>query len=138
VDSFDGEHLDAGVLLMAEVGFLEPNDPRMGQTVKQVERILGRGPHVLRYEAPDDFGLPQTAFNTCSFWRVDVLARMGRVDEARDYFERLLTCRNPLGMMSEDVDIANGEAWGNYPQTYSMVGIVNCAMRLSRSWEKAI
>jgi GH15 family glucan-1,4-alpha-glucosidase len=138
VDSFDGEHLDAGVLLMAEVGFLEPNDPRMGQTVKQVERILGRGPHVLRYEAPDDFGLPQTAFNTCSFWRVDVLARMGRVDEARDYFERLLSCRNPLGMMSEDVDIANGEAWGNYPQTYSMVGIVNCAMRLSRSWEKAI
>jgi GH15 family glucan-1,4-alpha-glucosidase len=138
VDSFDGEHLDAGVLLMAEVGFLEPNDPRMGQTVKQVERILARGPHVLRYEAPDDFGLPQTAFNTCSFWRVDVLARMGRVEEARDYFERLLSCRNPLGMMSEDIDIANGEAWGNYPQTYSMVGIVNCAMRLSRSWEKAI
>jgi GH15 family glucan-1,4-alpha-glucosidase len=138
VDSFDGEHLDAGVLLMAEVGFLEPNDPRMGQTVKQIERVLARGPHVLRYEAPDDFGLPQTAFNTCSFWRVDVLARMGRADEARDYFEHLLSCRNHLGMMSEDIDIANGEAWGNYPQTYSMVGIVNCAMRLSRSWEKAI
>ena len=50
----------------------------------------------------------------------------------------LLACRNHLGMMSEDVDIATGEAWGNYPQTYSMVGIINCAMRLSRSWEKTI
>jgi GH15 family glucan-1,4-alpha-glucosidase len=138
VDSFDGEHLDAGVLLIAEVGFLEPSDPRMMQTMKQVEKVLARGPHVLRYEAPDDFGLPQTAFNTCSFWRVDVLARMARVHEARYYFEHLLSCRNHLGMMSEDVDIATGEAWGNYPQTYSMVGIINCAMRLSRSWEKAI
>jgi GH15 family glucan-1,4-alpha-glucosidase len=138
VDSFDGEYLDAGVLLMAEVGILEPSDPRMMQTMKQVENVLARGPHVLRYEAPDDFGLPQTAFNTCSFWRVDVLARMARVHEARNYFEQLLACRNHLGMMSEDVDIATGEAWGNYPQTYSLVGIINCAMRLSRSWEKAI
>jgi GH15 family glucan-1,4-alpha-glucosidase len=138
VDSFDGEHLDAGVLLMAEVGFLEPSDPRMMQTVKRVESVLARGPHVLRYEAPDDFGLPQTAFNTCSFWRVDVLARMARVHEARYYFEQLLACRNHLGLMSEDIDIATGEAWGNYPQTYSMVGIINCAMRLSRSWEKSI
>lgn len=138
VESFDGEHLDAGVLTMAEVGFLEPGDPRMIQTMKQVEKVLAHGPHLLRYEAADDFGLPQTAFNTCSFWRVDVLARMGRINEARDYFEQLLQCRNHLGVMSEDVDIATGEQWGNYPQTYSMVGIINCAMRLSRSWEKAI
>jgi GH15 family glucan-1,4-alpha-glucosidase len=66
------------------------------------------------------------------------LARMARVHEARYYFEHLLACRNHLGLMSEDVDIATGEAWGNYPQTYSMVGIINCAMRLSRSWDKAI
>jgi len=124
--------------MTVEVGFLDPNDPRMASTIKKIDNVLARGPHVLRYEAPDDFGLPQTAFNTCSFWRVDVLARMGRVGEARDYFEQLLACRNQLGMMSEDVDIATGEAWGNYPQTYSMVGIINCAMRLSRSWEKAI
>ena len=63
---------------------------------------------------------------------------MGRAEEARDYFEQLLACRNRLGMMSEDIDIETGEQWGNYPQTYSMVGIINCAMRLSRSWEKAM
>jgi GH15 family glucan-1,4-alpha-glucosidase len=138
VDSFDGEHLDAGVLMLVEVGFLDPNDSRMTSTIKKIDNVLACGPHVLRYEAPDDFGLPRTAFNTCSFWRVDVLARMGRIGEARDYFEELLACRNQLGVMTEDVDIATGEAWGNYPQTYSMVGIINCAMRLSRSWEKAI
>ena len=138
VNSFNGEFLDAGVLLMVEVGFLEPNDPRMVATMDQIENVLARGPHLLRYEAPDDFGTPKTAFNTCSFWRVDVLARMGRAEEAREYFEQLLACRNRLGMMSEDIDIETGEQWGNYPQTYSMVGIINCAMRLSRSWEKAI
>lgn len=138
VDSFDGEYLDAGLLLMIEVGFLEPGDPRMQSTVAQIETVLARGPHIIRYEAADDFGMPETAFNTCAFWRVDALARMGRAEEARGYFEQLLACRNRLGMMSEDTKIETGEPWGNYPQTYSMVGIINCAMRLSRSWEKAI
>jgi GH15 family glucan-1,4-alpha-glucosidase len=138
VESFGGEHLDASILTMVEVGFLDPHDPRMISTVKRIEKVLARGPHVIRYEAPDDYGLPQTAFNTCSFWRVDVLARMGRIEQARDLFEQLLACRNRLGMMSEDIDCATGEASGNYPQTYSMVGIINCATRLSRSWEKTI
>lgn len=138
VESFEGDHLDAGVLLMAEVGFVEPNDPRMASTVKEIEQTLARGPHVMRYEAADDFGLPTTAFTICSFWRIDALARMGRTEEARGYFEQLLACRGRLGMMSEDVDCRTGEPWGNYPQTYSMVGIINCAMRLSRSWEKAV
>ena len=122
---------------MVEVGFLDANDPRMASTLKQLEKVLARGPHLLRYEAADDFGLPATAFNACSFWRIDALARMGRVEEARDYFTQLLACRSELGMMSEDCDLVTGEAWGNYPQTYSMVGIINCAMRLSRAWEKA-
>jgi pentatricopeptide repeat protein len=138
VESFEGDHLDAGVLLMAEVGFIEANDPRMTSTVRQIEKTLARGPHVMRYEAADDFGMPMTAFTTCSFWRIDALARMGRTEEAREYFEELLACRSKLGMMSEDVDCRTGEAWGNYPQTYSMVGIINCAMRLSRSWEKSV
>ena len=137
VESFEGEHLDAGVLLMVEVGFLDANDPRMASTMKQIETTLARGPHLLRYEAADDFGLPTTAFNSCSFWRIDALARIGRTEEARDYFNQLLACRSALGMMSEDCDLQTGEAWGNYPQTYSMVGIINCAVRLSRPWEKA-
>jgi GH15 family glucan-1,4-alpha-glucosidase len=138
VESFDGEHLDAGVLLMTDVGFLDASDPRMVSTMKQLEAVLARGPHMMRYEAPDDFGVPGTAFNTCSFWRIEALARMGRVDEAREHFEALLALRNRLGLMSEDVDLQTGELWGNYPQTYSLVGIINCAVRLSRTWEKAI
>lgn len=138
VESLDGEHLDAGILLMMEVGFLDPSDPRIISTMEQIEKVLGCGPHMMRYEAADDWGAPKTAFNTCSFWRIDALARMGRAEEARGHFEALLTYRNRLGLMSEDIDVRTGESWGNYPQTYSMVGIINCAMRLSRSWEKAI
>jgi GH15 family glucan-1,4-alpha-glucosidase len=138
VESFEGEHLDAGVLLMVEVGFIDPLDPRMVSTVRELEKALAHGPHLLRYEAADDFGVPGTAFTTCSFWRIDALARMGRAEEARGYFEQLLERRTRLGMMSEDIDMTTGESWGNFPQTYSMVGVINCAMRLSRSWEKAI
>jgi GH15 family glucan-1,4-alpha-glucosidase len=137
VESFESDHLDASALLMAEVGFIDAKDPRFVSTMSQIEATLARGPHVLRYEAADDFGVPTTAFNSCSFWRIDALSRMGRTEEAREYFEALLACRSTLGMMSEDCDTQTGESWGNFPQTYSMVGIINCAMRLSRAWEKA-
>ena len=84
-----------------------------------------------RYEAADDFGKPETAFNICTFWRIDALARVGRVAEARAIFETMLQARNELGLLSEDTHPVTGEMWGNYPQTYSMVGIINAAVRLS-------
>lgn len=93
---------------------------------------------MLRYEAPGDFGLPETAFNVCSFWRVDALARVGRLDEARASFENLLGHRNHVGLLSEDLAPGTGELWGNFPQTYSMVGIINGAMRLSRPWDQVV
>jgi GH15 family glucan-1,4-alpha-glucosidase len=138
VESFDGIYMDASVLLMGEVGFLEPNDPRFVATVERVEEVLGVGPHLLRYEEADDFGTPNTAFNICAFWRLDALARIGRRERAREIFEQLLQARNHLGLMSEDTDPASGEAWGNFPQTYSMVGIINGAMRLSRPWDAVV
>jgi GH15 family glucan-1,4-alpha-glucosidase len=138
VESFGGEHLDAGVLLMAEIGFLEAKDPRFASTLEAIERAMGRGPYMMRYEAEDDYGLPQTAFNICAFWRVDALARSGRSGQAREYFEALLATRNHLGLLSEDIDPNTGELWGNFPQTYSMVGIINGAMRLSMPWEQVI
>ena len=138
VESLGGRDLDASVLLMGEVGFLPPQDPRFVATVDALERHLGDGPFMRRYEAADDFGLPRTAFNVCSFWRVDVLARIGRRDEARAAFEALLARRNALGLLSEDLDPASGELWGNFPQTYSMVGIVNGAMRLSAPWDGVV
>ncbi|HEY7690447.1 MAG TPA: glycoside hydrolase family 15 protein, partial [Dongiaceae bacterium] len=71
------------------------------------------------------------------FWYIDALAATGKLDEARALFERLLACRNHVGLLSEDIDPATGELWGNFPQAYSMVGIIVCAMRLSKSWEEA-
>ena len=138
VESLGGRDLDASVLLMAEVGFLPPRDPRFVSTVRELERTLCDGAFMRRYEAEDDFGKPQTAFNVCSFWRVDALARIGHRDEARDAFEALLARRNKMGLLSEDLDPVTGELWGNFPQTYSMVGIINGAVRLSAPWDSAV
>lgn len=138
VESFGGDYLDAGVLLMSEIGFLDAKDPRYVSTVEQLQKTLGRGPHMLRYEAQDDFGLPETGFNVCAFWRLDSLAKIGRMEEARDIFEAMLEYRNHLGLLSEDIDPKTSELWGNFPQTYSMVGIINGAMRLSRPWESVV
>ncbi len=138
VESLDGHALDASVLLMGEVGFLPPRDPRFVSTVQALERHLCDGAFMRRYEAADDFGLPETAFNVCSFWRVDALARIGRRDEAIEAFESLLARRNAVGLLSEDLDPATGELWGNFPQTYSMVGIINGAMRLSAPWDSVV
>jgi GH15 family glucan-1,4-alpha-glucosidase len=138
VESFGGRELDASVLLMAEVGMIEPTDPRFVATVDALERVLCDGPYMRRYEAPDDFGLPETSFNICAFWRIDALARIGRKAQAREIFNALLAVRNPLGLLSEDTHPTTGELWGNFPQTYSMVGIINAAMRLSAPWDSRI
>jgi GH15 family glucan-1,4-alpha-glucosidase len=138
VESLDGRDLDASVLLMAEVGFLPPSDSRFVSTVMAMEKTLCDGPFMRRYEAEDDFGRPQTTFNVCSFWRVDALARIGRRDAAREAFEALLARRNAVGLLSEDLDPVSGELWGNFPQTYSMVGIINGAVRLSAPWDSAV
>jgi GH15 family glucan-1,4-alpha-glucosidase len=74
----------------------------------------------------------------CTFWYIDALAALGRRDEARDLFENLLARRNHAGLLSEDIEIDTGELWGNFPQTYSLVGMISSAMRLSRSWEEAL
>ena len=139
VESLDGEYLDASVLLMAEVGFLPGRDPRFVSTVDRLVETLCDGPCMMRrYEAADDFGRPEVAFNVCSFWLVDALARIGRREQAREAFEALLAARNPVGLLSEDLAPASGTLWGNFPQTYSMVGIVNGAMRLSAPWDSVI
>ncbi|MEP6588768.1 MAG: glycoside hydrolase family 15 protein [Polaromonas sp.] len=137
-ESFGGRDLDASALLMIEVGFIEPKDPRFVATVDALEKHLCDGPYMRRYEAPDDFGKPETAFNICTFWRIDALARIGRKDEARAIFETMLAARNHLGLLSEDTHPVSGEMWGNFPQTYSMVGIINAAVRLSKPWESQV
>jgi len=137
-ESFGGRDLDASVLLMVEVGLIAPTDKRFIATVDALEKYLCDGPYMRRYEAPDDFGRPETAFNICTFWRIDALARIGRKEQAREIFEAMLAARNHVGLLSEDTHPVTGQMWGNFPQTYSMVGIINCAMRLSASWESVI
>jgi len=138
VESFGGKDLDASVLLMAEVGFIDPKDPRFVKTVDALEGALSDGPFMRRYEAPDDFGKPETAFNVCSFWRIDALARIGRTAQARGIFEAMLARSNHVGLLSEDLHVASGELWGNFPQTYSMVGVINGAVRLSSRWDTVV
>jgi GH15 family glucan-1,4-alpha-glucosidase len=137
-ESFGGRDLDASVLLMAEVNFIDPNDARFIATIDALEKSLCDGPYMRRYEAPDDFGKPETAFNICTFWRIDALARIGRKGQAREIFEVMLKGRNPLGLLSEDTHPGTGEMWGNFPQTYSMVGLINAAVRLSAPWDTVI
>jgi GH15 family glucan-1,4-alpha-glucosidase len=102
-----------------------------------VEQELRRGDFMFRYSKPDDFGVPENAFVVCTFWYVDALAALGRKEEARALFESLLARSNRHGLLSEHVDPRSGELWGNFPQTYSMVGMINSAMRLSIPWEEA-
>jgi GH15 family glucan-1,4-alpha-glucosidase len=137
VSSFDGQDLDATLLLLAELGFIKAQDPRFIATVEAVGATLRRGDLFLRYDSEDDFGRMTTAFMICGFWYVDALNAIGRTDEARELFERILGFRNCFGLFSEDADYTTGELWGNFPQTYSMVGLINSAMRLSRSWNEA-
>ncbi len=137
-DTFGGEGLDASLLLMAEVGFHDASDPRFTGTLAAVERKLRHGNHMFRYVSADDFGVPETAFNICTFWYIDALARVGRAHEAREMFEAILSQRNHVGLLSEDIAPATGELWGNFPQTYSLVGIINAATRLSAPWESVI
>jgi GH15 family glucan-1,4-alpha-glucosidase len=137
VSTFGGESLDASLLLLNELGFLRADDPRFAGTVEAVERELRKGQYVFRYSDPDDFGVPTNAFIVCTFWYIDALAALGRTAEARALFEHMLASRNRHGLLSEHIDPRTGELWGNFPQTYSMVGLINSAMRLSISWDQA-
>jgi GH15 family glucan-1,4-alpha-glucosidase len=132
--TFGGGELDASLLQLVDMRFLEPDDPRFVATFNAVEKGLRRGQHMLRYAAEDDFGSPETAFNFCTFWLIEALQLVGRGTEARSLYEKMLDRLTPAGLLSEDTDFETGELWGNYPQTYSLVGLINCAGLLSRPW----
>jgi GH15 family glucan-1,4-alpha-glucosidase len=137
VSTFAGEGMDASLLLLAEVGFLDAADPRFAATVAAVEQDLRRGDFIFRYIEKDDFGEPENAFIICTFWYVNALSAIGRRDEAHELFEKLLARRNRHGLLAEHIDPKSGEQWGNFVQTYSMVGLINSAIRLSKRWDQA-
>jgi len=137
VTAFGGDTADASMLLLQEVGLVAASDPRFVSTLAHITKKLRHGDDLYRYYVADDFGLRETAFTICTFWYIDALSATGQREEARRLFEGMLARRNHLGLLSEDIDPKTGELWGNYPQTYSLVGLIVCAMRLSKSWEEA-
>lgn len=136
--TFEGDKMDAGLLLMPLTGFIDAKDPKFLGTLAAIEKELLRGKHMFRYADADDFGEPEMAFNVCTFWYIEALHAVGRADEARDIFENMLECRNHVGLLSEDTDVRTNELWGNFPQTYSLVGLISSAMLLSRPWDDEI
>jgi GH15 family glucan-1,4-alpha-glucosidase len=132
--TFGGSELDASLTQLVDLRFLANDDPRHRETLKALEKSLRRGSSFLRYDQADDFGVPETAFNFCTFWFIEGLYRIGETDEARRLFEDMLAKRNHAGLLSEDASLTDGAMWGNYPQTYSLVGLINCAVLLSRPW----
>ncbi|MDN3645673.1 glycoside hydrolase family 15 protein [Pontixanthobacter aestiaquae] len=134
--SFESDYLDASLLQMVELRFLQPDNPRFQSTFTAIEKTLRRGEHMLRYASEDDFGLPETAFNVCTFWLIEALHLAGRDEEARTLFTAMLSHTTESGLLSEDLDFETGELWGNFPQTYSLVGVINCAGLLSRPWSE--
>jgi GH15 family glucan-1,4-alpha-glucosidase len=129
---------DASTLVLPEIGFISSYDERFVRTLEIVEKRLVRSGFVMRYDEADDFGFPENAFLLCTFWYIDALAKAGRRKEARDLFENVLSCCNHVGLLSEDIDTKTRELWGNFPQTYSQVGLILSAMRVSRTWEEGL
>ena len=136
VQAYGSKRLDASLLLIPLVGFLPAADPRIRGTLRAIEeRLLIEDEFVLRYETEESGdGLPagEGAFLACSFWLVDNYVLQGRYEEARRLFDRLLSRCNDVGLLAEEFDPLTGRMLGNFPQAYSHVGLINCALNLSR------
>jgi GH15 family glucan-1,4-alpha-glucosidase len=129
--TYSNHDLDASLLLMAEYGFLEADDPRYQKTVLAVKNALLYNGLVYRYKNPDDFGKPTSSFTICTFWLIQALLRIGMKDDAKTLFESLLACGNHLGLFSEDIDFSTKRLLGNFPQAYSHLALINTAVLFS-------
>jgi GH15 family glucan-1,4-alpha-glucosidase len=125
-------NLDASTLQLIMMNYLDGNTDRARKHLVALEKELkSKDGLFYRYLHMDDFGMPETTFLICAFWYVEALACVGRVDEAVRTFENIMGYSNHLGLFSEDVDASTGSQWGNYPQAYSHVGLVNAAYRIA-------
>lgn len=128
--------VDASSLKLLTMQYLKPESERSKQQLDAVEKKL-KSPNglIYRYRHKDDFGTPQSTFLICSFWYAEALTYVGRLDDAVNTVEQILKYSNHLGLLSEDVS-EDGSQWGNFPQTYSHVGMINTAFRISRRMNK--
>jgi GH15 family glucan-1,4-alpha-glucosidase len=135
VRSYGSRELDASLLLLPTVGFLPPDDPRVRGTIEAIERKLVHNGFVMRYDtrrSDDDLLGAEGGFIACNFWLVDAYVLLGRHDDARKLFERLLTLCNDVGLLSEECDTATGCLRGNFPQALSHIALVNSAFNLTK------
>jgi GH15 family glucan-1,4-alpha-glucosidase len=134
VQTLDGNRVDASLLLMACLGYKDPNDPRMRGTYDHIRERLGRNGLLYRYESDVD-GLPpgEGAFGICSFWAVDYLVGRGDVDAARQQFEHMLSLANDVGLFAEEIDPEDGSQLGNFPQAFTHVGVIFAALSFARA-----
>ena len=132
-------HLDASTLQLIMMNFIDPHSQKARDHLAALEKEL-RTPKGLfyRYVHSDDFGKPKTTFLICAFWYVEALACVGRIDDAIREFENLLQYANHLLLFSEDVDEETGSQWGNFPQAYSHVGLMNAAYRIAMKLDTPI
>ena len=134
--TFDGTELDASVLVMPIVGYCEASSPRMQSTCKAISENLSSNGLIFRYRNVDD-GLtgPEGSFGICNFWMAEVLAKAGKLDRAKHYFEQILKRENKIGLWSEEIDPVSGEYLGNYPQGFTHIGLINAAIAISKAGE---
>jgi GH15 family glucan-1,4-alpha-glucosidase len=123
--------MDASTLQLINMRYLDPKSERANRHLAALEKHLMRpGGFFYRYTAEDDFGVPETSFLICSFWYIEALANVGNLDDAQLVLDHILKCSNHLGLFSEDADSLTGQ-WGNFPQTYSHVGLMNAVYRIA-------
>jgi GH15 family glucan-1,4-alpha-glucosidase len=134
VGAFDGDRVDAALLLMGCLGYKDPCHPRMRSTFERIHERLGRGGLLYRYERGcDDLASNEGAFGICSFWAIDNLARRGDVEAAQHAFEHVLSYANDLGLFAEEIEPGTGAALGNFPQAFTHVGLINAALAIAEA-----
>src|SRR6056297_661819 len=131
VQCYGSRHLDASVLLMEPYGFIHARDPKYVSTVKAIEEGLSNDGLLYRYKNEDDFGLPSSSFTICTFWFINALFKIGEEEKALEQFERLLGYSNHLGLFGEDIDFKTKRLLGNFPQAYSHLALIECAINFS-------
>ncbi|PKA99938.1 GH15 family glucan-1,4-alpha-glucosidase [Flavobacteriaceae bacterium MAR_2009_75] len=130
--SYGSKHLDASVLLMESYGCIDAKHEKFISTVEAIEKELSNDGLLYRYKNEDDFGLPSSSFTVCTFWFVNSLFKIGQEEKAMEYFDRLLSYSNHLGLFSEDIDFESKRLLGNFPQAYSHLALIECAINFSK------
>lgn len=136
VADYGGTEVDAALLQAIPLHLLPAHDRRLHATLDAIQSDLGSDGWLRRYRTDDGFGLPAVAFMLCTFWQIEALAKVGRIDEARALMEGIRAIKTPLGLFAEDLDATTGRMWGNFPQAYSHVGLIHGAFAASPRWSE--